>query len=105
MAYYGGCGGTIHASASGTVVADGRPYAKWGDTAIGVIIEHGPDLKTLYWHMSSEIVSVGQSVAVGDVLGYEGQTGQATGCHLHFEVLRSEHHTNPRLTLPARPGE
>jgi len=105
MAYYGGCGGTIHASASGTVVADGQPYAKWGDTAIGVIIEHGPDLKTLYWHMSSEIVSVGQRVAVGDVLGYEGRTGQATGCHLHFEVLRSEHHTNPRLTLPARPGE
>jgi Membrane proteins related to metalloendopeptidases len=94
------CGGPIYATADGTVLADGRPNAAYGDTAIGVIIGHSQRLQSWYWHMSREIVSVGQKVQAGDLLGYEGATGVATGCHLHFQVMFNEQPVNPRLYLP-----
>jgi murein DD-endopeptidase MepM/ murein hydrolase activator NlpD len=50
--------------------------------------------------MSREIVTVGQEVHVGDVIGYEGATGFATGCHLHFEVQFDGTPQNPRKYLP-----
>ena len=43
-------------------------------------------MSTLYGHQSSIIVSAGQSVTQGQVIGYVGSTGKSTGCHLHFEV-------------------
>ena len=68
--------------------------------AIGVIIGHSQRLQTWYWHMSRETVSVGQQVSTGDLLGFEGATGLATGCHLHFEVLFDGKPVNPRGYLP-----
>jgi murein DD-endopeptidase MepM/ murein hydrolase activator NlpD len=100
MAYRNGCGGPIYAAGDGTVLADGRPNLAYGDTAIGVVIGHSQRLQTWYWHLSSEIVSVGQQVHVGDVIGYEGATGIATGCHLHFQVNFDGTPVNPRLYLP-----
>jgi murein DD-endopeptidase MepM/ murein hydrolase activator NlpD len=50
------------------------------------LINHGNGLSTLYGHQSSIIVSAGQSVTQGQVIGYVGSTGKSTGCHLHFEV-------------------
>jgi murein DD-endopeptidase MepM/ murein hydrolase activator NlpD len=94
------CGGPIYAAADGVVLADGRPNTEYGDTAIGVIIGHSQRLQTWYWHMSSETVRVGQEVSAGDLLGYEGATGLATGCHLHFEVLFDGTPVNPRNYLP-----
>lgn len=94
------CGGPIYAAADGTVLADGRPNSGYGDTAIGVIIGHSQRLQTWYWHMSREVVAVGQQVETGDLLGYEGATGLATGCHLHFEVLFDGSPVNPRNYLP-----
>lgn len=94
------CGGPIYAAADGTVLADGRPNSGYGDTAIGVIIGHSQRLQTWYWHMSSEVVAVGQEVETGDLIGYEGATGLATGCHLHFEVLFDGSPVNPRNYLP-----
>ena len=82
------------------VLADGRPKAEWGDTAIGVIIGHSQRLQTWYWHLASEIVSVGQQVHAGDLIGYEGATGWASGCHLHFQVMFDGKPVNPRLYLP-----
>ena len=61
---------------------------------------HSQHLATLYWHLSREIVSVGQEIHVGDVIGYEGDTGFATGCHLHFEVDLDGTPENPRNYLP-----
>ena len=87
MAYTGGCGGPIYAAGDGIVVEDGRPNAKYGDYAIGVVIAHSQRLATQYWHLAREVVTVGQTVHLGDVIGYEGATGFATGCHLHFGVL------------------
>jgi murein DD-endopeptidase MepM/ murein hydrolase activator NlpD len=100
MAYIDRCGGPIYASGDGIVIADGRPNAKYGDYAIGVVIGHSQRLATLYWHLSREIVTVGQEVHVGDVIGYEGSTGFATGCHLHFEVDFDGAPVNPRKYLP-----
>lgn len=101
MAYLNRCGGAIYASGDGIVLADGRPNSKYGDWAIGVLIGHSQRLATQYWHLSREIVTVGQEVHVGDVIGYEGATGFATGCHLHFGVLFDGVPQNPRNYLPA----
>jgi murein DD-endopeptidase MepM/ murein hydrolase activator NlpD len=94
------CGGPIYAAADGVVLADGRPNLQYGDTAIGVVIGHSQRLQTWYWHMSQEIVDVGQQVHTGDLIGYEGATGIATGCHLHFQVMLDGVPQNPRLYLP-----
>lgn len=94
------CGGPIYAAADGVVLADGRPNIEYGDTAIGVVIGHSQRLQTWYWHLSSEAVSVGQQVRTGDLIGYEGATGLATGCHLHFETLLDGVSQNPRNYLP-----
>jgi len=98
--YHPVCGGKIYAAADGVVLADGRPKAEWGDTAIGVIIGHSQRLQTWYWHLASEIVTVGQQVHAGDLIGYEGATGWASGCHLHFQVMFDDKPVNPRLYLP-----
>lgn len=101
IAYYTPrCGGPIYAAGDGVVLEDGRPLAQYGDTAIGVVIGHSQRLQTYYWHLSREIVSVGQQVHTGDVIGYEGRTGMATGCHLHFAVMFDDSPVNPRLYLP-----
>jgi murein DD-endopeptidase MepM/ murein hydrolase activator NlpD len=100
MSYVSRCGGPIYAAGDGIVLADGRPNSKYGDWAIGVIIAHSQRLATIYWHLSREIVSVGQEVHVGDVIGYEGATGFATGCHLHFGVQFDGVAQNPRKYLP-----
>jgi murein DD-endopeptidase MepM/ murein hydrolase activator NlpD len=100
MAYRNGCGGPIYAAGDGLVMADGRPNLAYGDTAIGVVIGHSQRLQTWYWHLQREIVSVGQEVKVGDLIGYEGATGNATGCHLHFQVNLDDEPINPRNYLP-----
>ena len=94
------CGGPIYAAADGIVLADERPNIAYGDTAIGVVIGHSQRLQTWYWHMSREIVTVGQQVLAGDLIGYEGATGIATGCHLHFQVMLDGNPVNPRNYLP-----
>lgn len=52
-----------------------------------VILDHGLGVQTLYGHMSSLAVQVGQSVARGDEIGRSGKTGMSGGDHLHFEVI------------------
>ena len=94
------CGGPIYAAADGTVLADGRPNVNYGDTAIGVIIGHSQRLQSWYWHLSREVVSPGQLIKAGQVIGYEGATGIATGCHLHFQVMFDGTPVNPRNYLP-----
>lgn len=60
-----------------------------------VVVYHGPGNSTLYAHMSSRKVSVGQMVKQGDVLGITGSTGHSTGPHLHFEVKENNTIINP----------
>ena len=94
------CSQPIYAAADGMVLADGRPLAQSGDSAIGVIIGHSQRMQTWYWHLSREIVRVGQRVRAGDIIGYTGMTGLATGCLLHFGVTFDNQAVNPRLYLP-----
>ncbi|WP_245601626.1 M23 family metallopeptidase [Hamadaea tsunoensis] len=74
-----------HAASAGTVVAAGWVYSGYG---ISVLVDHGNGLFTHYAHMNKTVVHAGQKVAAGQILGYEGSTGDSTGPHLHFEVWK-----------------
>lgn len=78
-------GTPIYAAAGGTVII-ARGSGWNGGYGNYVVISHGNGTQTLYSHMSSAIVSSGQSVTNGQVIGYVGNTGLSTGAHLHFEV-------------------
>ena len=89
----GGVGYTteIHAAKAGTVIVSqySRSYGNY------VVVSHGSGNTTLYAHMSSRKVSVGQYVNQGDVLGITGSTGNSTGPHLHFEITENGTRINP----------
>jgi len=81
-------GTPVKSALTGTVLGTGNTdsvrgcysYGKW------VLIKHANGLDTLYAHLSQANVTTGQSVATGQVIGYSGATGYATGPHLHFGV-------------------
>ncbi len=77
------CGKPIYAANNG-VVYNVDSYYPNGNF---VVINHNNGYYTLYAHMSSFIVTTGQVVAKGQLIGYVGQTGQAYGCHLHYEAI------------------
>ena len=77
------CGTPIKAAGTGVILSAGFNSGGYGNMTL---INHGNGLSTLYGHQSSIIVSAGQSVTQGQVIGYVGSTGKSTGCHLHFEV-------------------
>ena len=88
-------GTPILAAADGTVtVANGLD--SWGGSyGYYIQIDHGGGLETLYAHCSSICGTTGQQVQAGQVIGYVGHTGRATGSHLHFEVRANENRVNP----------
>jgi murein DD-endopeptidase MepM/ murein hydrolase activator NlpD len=95
-----GCGTPILAVGTGTVKASGQPLWPW-DSGYGVVISHGYGLQSWYWHLQPRvIVHAGQVVTRGQVIGYEGNTGNATGCHLHFAINDHGVWENPRVYLP-----
>ena len=64
-----------------------------------VVLDHGHDLITLYGHLSAVSVVPGQHVMRGQVIGYVGQSGRATGPHLHYEVRIHKVPVNPHKYL------
>jgi murein DD-endopeptidase MepM/ murein hydrolase activator NlpD len=91
-------GTPIHATASGTV----ELAAPSGDYGNLVVIDHGFGLVTRYGHMSKFAVWQGQEVKRGDIIGYVGSTGRATGPHLHYEVLANGKLMNPIQLLTGK---
>lgn len=87
-------GGTpIYAAHNGTVAAT-TGHSSYGNV---VMIDNGDGISTLYAHMqTAAIVSVGQTVTQGQVIGYVGSTGNSSGNHLHFEVRVNGVRQNPR---------
>lgn len=84
-------GTPLKAALSGVVVGTGNTDTVRGCYSFGkwVMIKHGNGLSTMYAHLSQIGVTTGQSVATGQVIGYSGETGYATGPHLHFGVYVS----------------
>ena len=64
-----------------------------------VVITHNNGYETLYAHLSSIDVSVGQTVPQGTKIGVMGSTGRSTGVHLHFEVIKNGSNINPMSVL------
>ena len=79
-------GTPILAAADGTVTVANGLDSWGGGYGYYIQIDHGGGLETLYAHCSSICVTTGQQVQVGEVIGYVGHTGRATGSHLHFEI-------------------
>src|SRR5690606_25938709 len=70
-----------------------------------VVLQHGSNITTLYGHLSRfDNARVGARVRQGDVIGYVGKTGLATGPHLHYEYRINGVHRNPR-TVPLPPAD
>jgi murein DD-endopeptidase MepM/ murein hydrolase activator NlpD len=76
--------GTVQGTGNSDAIRGCYSYGKW------VLIRHGNGLSTLYAHLSQINVSEGQSVVTGEVIGFSGDTGYATGPHLHFGVYAAD---------------
>lgn len=104
------CGDKVKAAHKGVVLAAGRRWAheagfrepvddfharleRRGEMRllpIVVIIDDGNGYRSMYVHLSKTTVKVGQRVRKGQVIGLEGRTGNATGCHVHYELIRMD---------------
>ncbi len=84
-------GTPIKAALTGVIVGTGDTGSVRGCYSYGrwVLIQHSNGLDTLYAHLSQISVSKGQPIGTGQIIGYSGQTGYATGPHLHFGVFAS----------------
>jgi murein DD-endopeptidase MepM/ murein hydrolase activator NlpD len=101
------CGDTVRAAHDGVVLAAGRKFDDyvgwlgdlsayyrtldkkklWDDLPIVVVVDDGNDYRSIYAHMSRITVSVGQTIKAGQRIGYEGATGHASGCHVHYGLF------------------
>ena len=89
-------GTPIYATRAGTVTV--ASYQA-GGAGYYVSINHGDGFASIYMHMTRYVVSKGQSVAQGELIGYVGSTGVATGPHLHFGVSYGGTYVNPMAYL------
>jgi len=101
------CGDRIVAAHDGVVLTAGRRYDRqmgwvgdlqpyldrleakglWSTLPIVVVIDDGNGYRSIYAHLSKVEVAKGDVVEAGDLLGYEGMTGRASGCHLHYGLF------------------
>ncbi|WP_306912175.1 M23 family metallopeptidase [Arthrobacter sp. B3I9] len=90
--YSAPCGTRVYVADAGVVRAVG--WHPWGG-GNRVEIDHQNGLITTYNHLQEIAAKKGESVEVGEVIAKVGTTGSSTGCHLHFETIKSGRHVNP----------
>jgi len=83
----------------GTVITAERS----GGLGNHVVIDHGSGVTSVYGHLNSITVSVGQMVDIATIIGYEGTTGVSTGPHLHFEIRVNGQATDPHQFIVGQP--
>jgi murein DD-endopeptidase MepM/ murein hydrolase activator NlpD len=111
------CGDRVVAAHAGRVLAAGRhydavmgwvgdigPYLRrleakhlWSTLPIVVVVDDGNGYRSIYAHFGKVVVKKGQRVNAGQLLGYEGQTGRASGCHLHYGLYSPLEHRTFRI--------
>jgi murein DD-endopeptidase MepM/ murein hydrolase activator NlpD len=89
------CGSPIRATAAGRVLTQYYHTAYGNRLVIDHGVRHGVGVATISNHLSSYAVATGEKVKRGQVIGYVGNTGWSTGCHLHFTVLENGGVVNP----------
>ena len=90
-------GSAVYAADDGVVALVGSSSSGYGNY---VVIAHSGGLDTLYGHLSTALVKVGQPVTQGTPVGLEGSSGYSTGAHLHFELRINQVPVNPAPYLP-----
>jgi murein DD-endopeptidase MepM/ murein hydrolase activator NlpD len=90
-------GSPVFAADDGVVALVGSSSSGYGNY---VVIAHSGGLDTLYGHLSTALVKVGQVVTQGTPVGLEGSTGNSTGAHLHFELRINQRPVDPTPYLP-----
>jgi hypothetical protein len=91
-------GSKVRAASSGVVISAGER----GGYGLAVVVDHGYRISTLYAHNAELMVTAGQVVQQGQVISLVGMTGQTTGPHLHFELIRDGNKINPLDHMPLR---
>ena len=94
-------GEPVYATAHGRVIS-ARRSGNYGNL---IEIDHGFGIQSRYGHLSEFAVLPGTTVRRGDLIGYVGATGRATGSHVHYEVLADGRHVNPLRLLVDRQSE
>ncbi|OLC25892.1 MAG: hypothetical protein AUH40_05435 [Chloroflexi bacterium 13_1_40CM_65_17] len=90
-------GSPVYAADDGVVAVVGSTTSGYGKY---VVIAHSGGLDTLYGHLATAVVNVGQTVSQGQPIGMEGSSGNSTGAHLHFELRINQKPVDPRPYLP-----
>lgn len=88
-------GTPIYATGDGVVRVAGRNPDGYGGYGVVAVVDHGFGFMTLYAHMASVKVRVGQHVKRGEQLGTVGSTGMSSGSHLHYEVIQNGKKVDP----------
>ena len=94
-------GTPVYAMSSGQVSFAGTMR----DFGLVVWVDHGDAILTVYAHLSEILVVEGQAVTRDESLGLSGESGNATGPHLHFEVRGRGHQVDPVAMLGGPPGQ
>jgi len=89
-------GTAIKSSASGKVIYSGNTIRGYGNL---IILRHSEEFVTIYGHNEVNLVEEGEWIEKGQVIGKVGQTGRATGPHLHFEIRKNNRAADPLLFL------
>lgn len=95
----GKTGQPIYATRSGKIVYAGQKFRGYGKM---ILLEHDSTWTSLYSHLTRYKVRSGEQVRQGQIIGYMGRTGRASGVHLHFEIYKNKVPQDPLSLVPIK---